>query len=57
MGQRADDFLTVPVCPECHTGRDGIHGTRALLRVYRRSELDLLADTIRRLIYDQGKNH
>lgn len=46
--QRASDFLTVPLCPEHHTGATGIHGLRArgFERRYKLSELDLLAMTL-----------
>jgi hypothetical protein len=51
MGQRANDFLTAPLCPEHHQGASGIHGmgVRAFERQYRLSELDLLAMTIEQL--------
>lgn len=49
MGQRASDYLAVPLCKDCHQGPNGLHGDRALWRVYKRDELDVLADTIRRL--------
>lgn len=52
MAQRASDFLTIPLCPEHHTGRDGIHGTRAVMRIAKVGELDLLADTIEALADD-----
>lgn len=45
MGQRASDFLTVPLCPECHTGDGGIHGDRSLWRLYKIDELGALART------------
>lgn len=47
-GQRASDFLTVPLCPEHHTGATGFHGLRAreFERRYKLSELDLLAMTL-----------
>ena len=50
-GQRASDFLTIPLCHEHHQGASGIHGlgTRRFERVYGVSELDLLAMTIERL--------
>jgi len=44
--QRASDWLTVPLCPDCHRGPHGVHGDRALLRSARVTEMDLLADTI-----------
>ena len=49
MAQRASDWLVVPLCPDCHQGSTGIHGDRTLLRIANCGELDLLADTIRRL--------
>lgn len=47
MAQRADDFLVIPLCHDCHQGPLGIHGDRTLLRITKMSELDLLAMTIR----------
>ena len=49
MAQRASDYLTVPLCYEHHQGTNGVHGTRAYLRISKLSELDLLAETIARL--------
>lgn len=49
MSQRASDFLTIPLCPDCHQGPQGVHGDRTLMRVYKLSELDMLANTIMRL--------
>lgn len=49
MSQRASDFLTIPLCPSCHQGPNGIHGDRTLLKIARVDELDLLAMTIERL--------
>lgn len=47
MSQRASNYLTIPLCHDgCHQGRDGIHGTRSLLRIAKVEELDLLAMTI-----------
>jgi len=50
MGQRASNFLVIPLCPECHTGHLGLHGNRALLKVRKLEELDLLALTIAALV-------
>ena len=46
---RADDMLTVALCPEHHTGASGVHKLKehGLYLRYRCSELDLLADTLR----------
>lgn len=48
-GQRADDFLTIPLCPNCHRGPQGIHGDKTLLRITKLTELDLLAMTLEAL--------
>lgn len=49
MAQRASDWLTVPLCPDCHQGQHGIHGDRQKWIARKLSELDALADTYRRL--------
>lgn len=54
MAQRAQHFLTVPLCPICHTGPKGIHGDRQLLKQAKLDEMDLLAMTIERLL---GENN
>ena len=42
-------FLSCALCPECHRGPSGLHGTRALMRIKKLSELDMLNETLRRL--------
>lgn len=49
MGQRAQNWLAIALCPTCHTGPRGIHGDRAVLRQEKLDEMDLLARTIERL--------
>lgn len=49
MSQRADDFLTIPLCKACHQGPQGIHGDRTLWRIFKVDELTVLARTIERL--------
>lgn len=49
MSQRQDDFLTIPLCPDCHTGSQGIHGDKTMLRIHKVDELDLLALTLRQI--------
>jgi len=49
MAQRAQNWLTVPLCVVCHQGRHGVHGDRALLRARKIDEIDLLAMTIEAL--------
>jgi hypothetical protein len=46
MAQRGGNFLTIPLCSDCHRGSDVIHGSRNLLRMLRMGELDLLDITI-----------
>ena len=47
-GQRASDYLTIPLCKEHHQGTSGLHGlgTRGFYQRYKLDELDLLAMTI-----------
>ncbi|MCB1281010.1 MAG: DUF968 domain-containing protein [Salinibacterium sp.] len=45
MGQRAGHFCTVPLCPDCHEGPQGIHGDKTLWRIYRKTEMDVLDQT------------
>ena len=42
-------FCTVALCWDCHQGKAGWHGTKALWRVRKMTELDALDVTIRRL--------
>lgn len=49
MAQRASNFLTIAVCPDCHTGPRGIHGDKSIMRVMKLDEMALLAMTIEAL--------
>jgi hypothetical protein len=49
LSQRASDFLTIPLCPECHQGDAGLHGSKALLRIHKTDEYKMLAKTIEKL--------
>jgi hypothetical protein len=49
ISQRASNWLVVPLCPPCHTGPAGVHGDKTMMRIYKLTELDMLADTIRKL--------
>lgn len=44
-GQRAPDWLVIPLCHEHHQGATGLHGAGFYTR-YRMDEMDLLALTI-----------
>ena len=46
MGQRAGDFLIIPLCPECHTGKHGFHGDRWAINSKKKSEMSMLNDTL-----------
>ena len=48
---RAQDTLTIPLCPLHHTGADGIHGLgrKGFYARYKKDELDYLAETLERL--------
>ena len=49
-GRKSQDALAIPLCRDCHTGSaNGIHGRRVLWDVYRKNELDVLAETIERI--------
>lgn len=43
MGQRAQHFAVVPLCPEHHTGTHGWHGDRAEFKRHSIDEIDMLA--------------
>lgn len=49
MSQRASAYLTIPLCPDCHTGPSGIHGNKSAMRLRKLDELSMLADTISKL--------
>lgn len=43
-------YLCIPLCYDCHRGYNGIHGTKALWRVRKLSELDVLNETVKTLL-------
>lgn len=45
-------FASMPLCPECHRGPDGWHGTRQRWKLRRISELQAINETHRRLHED-----
>jgi len=49
MSQRAHDMLVIPLCKDCHTGPEGIHGNKRMLLVNKTTELDILGDTLAKL--------
>ena len=52
LAQRSSHYLTIPLCPSCHRdNHNGIHGDRAMLKIHKTTELDLLAATIEKMLY------
>lgn len=49
MAQRAQNWLVIPLCPEHHQGKTGVHGDRSAMRQLKVDELDLLSQTIQDL--------
>lgn len=53
FGKRAQlHFAVIPLCPACHTGSQGVHGDKTMLRIVKKSELELLAETLETLYGD-----
>ncbi len=50
LSQRASNYLVIPLCKSCHQGKNGIHGDRSMLRIFKVEELDLLALTLEKLL-------
>lgn len=42
-------WISIPLCPACHRGPEGWHGTRLRWKLRRVTELSAINDTIRRL--------
>jgi len=42
-------FTAVSLCPDCHRGPNGLHGTKTYMRVRKLTELAMLNETLRRL--------
>lgn len=43
-------WIAIAVCVDCHRSGSGIHGTKALLKVRKKTELSCLNETIGRLM-------
>lgn len=45
--EQGNHFLCIPLCKDCHQGSsNGIHGRRDMWRVMKKTELDVLNETI-----------
>jgi hypothetical protein len=42
-------YTTVSLCAECHRGPSGLHGTKALMRIRKMTEIDMLNETLKRI--------
>lgn len=42
-------FCTIPLCAECHRGPKGVHGDKTFLRISKKSELELLGETLAKI--------
>ena len=53
-GRKCSDFCTIPLCKDCHQGSlNGIHGQQNMWRIFKKTELECLADTIEQLLYGE----
>jgi hypothetical protein len=55
-GRREDDWLTMPLCYQCHEGAHGIHGTKQRFTLRKTSENKALAKTLE-MIYGETKSN
>lgn len=51
-----NQYLVIPLCRDCHMGYNGIHGTKAVWGTKNITELDVLNETIKRLIHGTGRD-
>ena len=40
--QRAGHFCVIPLCVDCHRGKNGVHGDKTFLNILKLTEMDLL---------------
>jgi hypothetical protein len=51
-GRKCSGFCTIPLCKDCHQGsHNGIHGNQFMWKIMKKTELDCLAETIKKLFY------
>ena len=49
-GRKSPSALAIPLCIDCHRHPlRGIHGQAAMWKIHKKSELDILAETIEKL--------
>ncbi len=57
--RRVSHYATIPLCYICHQdNHNGIHGAKAMWRIFKKTEILVLAETIEKLltIHKQGIN-
>ena len=47
--KQGNQWTAIAVCPDCHRGYNGLHGTKAFLRIRKMDENDALNITLQRL--------
>jgi hypothetical protein len=51
-GRKSSDFTMIPLCPDCHQDpKLGIHGLQGMWKIFKKTELECLSDTIEKLFY------
>ncbi|WP_341237914.1 hypothetical protein [uncultured Limnobacter sp.] len=49
--EQGNHFLCIPLCKDCHQGsNNGIHGRRNMWRVMKKTELDVLNETLAKVL-------
>lgn len=48
--EQGNHYLCIPLCKPCHQGHNGWHGTKAFWRIRKLDEMDVLNDTIDKLM-------
>jgi hypothetical protein len=49
-GRKSGHYTAIPLCVSCHRGSMGIHGNQAMLKIHKTTELELLGETIEKLM-------
>lgn len=54
--EQHQQYLCIPLCKDCHTGYNGWHGTKALWKIRKLTELKVLNETIKRLCNERSND-
>ena len=52
-GRKSGHYTAIPLCVSCHRGSMGIHGNQAMLKIHKTTELELLGETIEKLMEEK----